>query len=43
MDPKERAKLLKKKKKKGLTEKDLDFEEEWADDNEEDALAKESD
>lgn len=43
IDPKEKAKLLKRKKKKGLTEKDLDFEEEWADDNEEDALFKESD
>ena len=37
MDPKERAKLV-KRKKKGLTEKDLDYEEVFDDDNEEDVF-----
>ncbi len=32
MDPEEKAKLLKRKKKKGLTEKDLDYEEVFDDD-----------
>eukprot|EP00347_Sterkiella_histriomuscorum_P018503 403345264 len=40
MDPKEKAKLLKKKKKKGLTEKQLDFEEIFDDDNEEDVFGE---
>ena len=40
MDPKEKAKLLKKKKQKGLTEKQLDFEEIFDDDNEEDVFGE---